>query len=253
MENVEVVVTLPLSVKEMLRREFKPQFVIFDESSFYRDPEIFHVLGQLRENARVLFVGDHKQLSPPVFTQAGRTVWSIPVFERLANKEYHWTLLNVSYRPHKMIYQPTFVAFYEGAVTTFRYGLCNSNHITKARPLVVRFGTKSWKLEGFSHFLHLKPSPNDVQKDASGSSFHVREAEFAIVLAKTLIDRGARNILIMSPDRAQVALVKRRWETRYQDVKPPPKVQTVDASQGSEATVVTVLVTHTLRSTTRPF
>lgn len=42
-----------------------------------------------------------------------------------------------------MIYQPTSIAFYEGAVRPFRDRPTNLNYITKAAPLVIKFSTKS--------------------------------------------------------------------------------------------------------------
>ncbi|KAB8221967.1 P-loop containing nucleoside triphosphate hydrolase protein [Aspergillus novoparasiticus] len=244
MKGVQVVVTLPLNVREMIRREFNPEFVIFDEANFFRDPEIFHVLGHLRPDARVLFVGDDKQLSPPVFTTEGITAWSVSVFKRLINKKYHHTLLNVSYRSHKILYRPTSVTFYDGKVRTFSDGPCIDFGINAASPLVVRLGNMTWTLPGLSHFLYLARVEGDARKDPSGSWFHSQEAELGVTLARILMDRGVRDILIMTPYRAQVAEVKKVWEKRYPGIQVHPRVQTVDGSQGSEADAVIVLITR---------
>ncbi|EAW06696.1 uncharacterized protein ACLA_083910 [Aspergillus clavatus NRRL 1] len=48
----------------------------------------------------------------------------------------------------------------------------------------------------------------------------------------------------MSPYRAQVTLVKKIWQQRNPDAKVKPKAQTVDASQGSEAGAVVILITR---------
>lgn len=152
MADVQVVVTLPFNVKEMLRRNFNPQFVIFDEVSFFRDPDLFHVLGQLREDVRVLLVGDHKQLSPPVFTPAGEAAWSKSAFERLIEKGYYRTLLNISYRSYKDLYEPASVVYYEGKVDAFRNEPSGDLNIT-ANPLRVRLGDRTWTLRGLSHFI----------------------------------------------------------------------------------------------------
>ncbi|KAL2872774.1 P-loop containing nucleoside triphosphate hydrolase protein [Aspergillus lucknowensis] len=232
MENVRVVVALPLNVKEMLRREFNPEFVIFDDASFFRDPEIFHVLGQLRADARVLFVGDHRQLSPPVFTKPGEIAWSTLAFERLVKKNYHQTQLNVSYRSHSILYHATSVAYYEAQVQSFHDKPSRNTGINRVNPLVAQLGDQTWTLRGLSHFVHLAHVKADTQKDASGSLFHA----------------GARDILIMSPYRAQVGLVQRVWEQMNSNREVRPRVQTVDASQGSEAEVVIVLITRNFGS-----
>ncbi|GLA61712.1 mitochondrial escape protein 2 [Aspergillus tubingensis] len=244
MEDVQVVVTLPFNVKEMIRRKFNPQFVVFDEASFFRDPDLFHVLGQLRADVRVLLVGDHKQLSPPVFTAAGNAAWSKSAFERLIDKGYSQTLLNISYRSYKDLYEPTSVAYYEGKVDTFRSQPSVDMPITSANPLTVRLGNKTWTLHGLSHFLHLPHIEGDTRKDPSGSLYHAQEAELGICLAQQLLNRRIGSILIMSPYRAQVALVNRLWDQRFSELRPRPRIQTVDASQGSEADVIIVLITR---------
>ncbi|OJJ72153.1 hypothetical protein ASPBRDRAFT_65819 [Aspergillus brasiliensis CBS 101740] len=248
MKDVQVVVTLPLNVKEMLRREFNPKFAIFDEASFFRDLEIFSVLGQLRADARVLFVGDHKQLSPPVFTGPGEMAWGKSAFERLVDTEYHQTLLNVSYRSHRILYHPTSVAYYEGKVSTYHDKPFKNVRVDHQNPVLVKLGNQTWTLPGLSRFLHLAHVPGDTNKDFSGSLYHPREAELGIALARRLIDRGCRDVLIMSPYKAQVACVKKLWEQKHPFSHVTPRVQTSDASHGSEAEAVIVLITRDFAS-----
>ncbi|GKZ38120.1 mitochondrial escape protein 2 [Aspergillus brasiliensis] len=248
MKDVQVVVTLPLNVKEMLRREFNPKFAIFDEASFFRDPEIFSVLGLLRGDARVLFVGDHKQLPPPVFTGPGEMAWGKSAFERLVDKKYHQTLLDVSYRSHRILYHPTSAAYYEGKVSTYHDKPFKNVRVDHQNPVLVKLGNQTWTLPGLSHFLHLAHVPGDTNKDFSGSLYHPREAELGIALARRLIDRGCRDVLIMSPYKAQVACVKKLWEQKHPNSRITQRVQTVDASQGSEAEAVIVLITRNFAS-----
>ncbi|GKZ22054.1 mitochondrial escape protein 2 [Aspergillus brasiliensis] len=169
MNDVQVVVTLPLNVKEMLRREFNPKFAIFDEASFF-----LSVLGQLRSDARVLFVGDHKQLSPPVFTGPGEMAGGKSAFERLVDKEYHQTLLNVSYRSHRILYHPTSLAYYEGKVSTYHDKPFKNVRVDHQNPVLVKLGNQTWTLPGLSHFLHLAHVTGDTNKDFSGSLYHAR-------------------------------------------------------------------------------
>lgn len=202
------------------------------------------MLGQLRVDARVLFVGDHKQLSPPVFTKQGEVAWSASAFERLIKKGYQQTLLNVSYRSHKILYHPTSAAYYDGQVKSFRDAPLRDIGVNATNPLVVRLGDQTWTLPGLSHFVHLDHIRGDTQKDPSGSLYNPQEAELGVPLARGLLDRGVRDILVMSPYRAQVALVQRVWELRNPEVQTRPRIQTVDASQGSEADAVIVLITR---------
>ncbi|KAI9041409.1 uncharacterized protein KD926_006805 [Aspergillus affinis] len=70
MAGVQVVVTLPMDVEEMLRRGLDPQFVIFDEASF---------------SGTLTFTTSY--LSPPVFTQQGEKAWQASAFEHLVSKK----------------------------------------------------------------------------------------------------------------------------------------------------------------------
>ncbi|GAB1206333.1 hypothetical protein APSETT445_005018 [Aspergillus pseudonomiae] len=244
MKDVQVVVTVPLDVREMILREFNPEFVIFDVASFFRDPEIFYFPGQLKNDARVLFVGDHRQSSPPVFTRQGEMAWGKSAFERLLNKNYHRTLLNVSYRSHRILCHPTSVTYYEGNVRSFYNAPRRHLEINPANPLVVRPGHSTWTLPGSSHFIHLALANGDTKKNSSGSLFHPREAELGVALAQGLVDRGCRDILIMSQYRTQVAMVQRVWEHRNPDIHISLKIQTIEDSRGSEADAVMVLITR---------
>ncbi|GAB1211046.1 hypothetical protein ATERTT37_000158 [Aspergillus terreus] len=220
MADVQVAVTLPFNVKEMLQRNFNPQFVIFDEVSFFRDPDLFHVLGQLREDVRVLLVGDYRQLSPPVFTPAGESAWSKSAFERLIEKGYYQTLLNISYRSYKDLYEPASVVYYEGKADAFRNEPSGDLNIT-ANPL--RDMDSAGALP-----LHLPHVSGNTRKDPSGSLYHQQEAELGICLAQQLLGRGIRSILSMPPYRAQV------WVHIGKEI-PPLAVTTIELTYTAES------------------
>ncbi|KAB8239521.1 AAA domain-containing protein [Aspergillus alliaceus] len=174
---------------------------------------------------------------------AGEAAWSKSAFERLIDKGYHQTLLNITYRSYKDLYEPTSVAYYEGKVDTFRNQPSRDLNITSANPRTVQL-KMTWALRGLSHFLHLPHIKGDTRKDPSGSLFHEQEAGLGVYLAQQLLARRIGSILIMAPYRAQVARVNRFWDQKVPEVKPRPRTQTVDASQGSEAEVIIVLITR---------
>ncbi|KAE8392434.1 AAA domain-containing protein [Aspergillus alliaceus] len=174
---------------------------------------------------------------------AGEAAWSKSAFERLIDKGYHQTLLNITYRSYKDLYEPTSVAYYEGKVDTFRNQPSRDLNITSANPRTVQL-KMTWALRGLSHFLHLPHIKGDTRKDPSGSLFQEREAGLGVYLAQQLLARRIGSILIMAPYRAQVARFNRLWDQKVPEVKPRPRTQTVDASQGSEAEVIIVLITR---------
>lgn len=68
---------------ELGHQEFKPDMIIFDEASFFRDPEIQYAITTLRTADRILLVGNHKQLWPPAFTNKGWGIWAELAFEQI--------------------------------------------------------------------------------------------------------------------------------------------------------------------------
>ncbi|KAE8340180.1 hypothetical protein BDV24DRAFT_164632 [Aspergillus arachidicola] len=57
MDVTDIVVTTVMNPRELVKRGFKPNVVIFDEASFFRDPELFHALSILSRVNRVHMVG----------------------------------------------------------------------------------------------------------------------------------------------------------------------------------------------------
>jgi superfamily I DNA and/or RNA helicase len=143
MANTDIVITTPLNAAEMLRRKFFPQYIIFDEASFFRDPELIYAMSVIECATRVLMVGDHKQLSPPVFTSTGKSAWQISCFERLLQAGYHSCTLNVQYRAHNELYNVTSMMNYDGLVQTHesvffsKFRICNQNFYRQFLPAAV--------------------------------------------------------------------------------------------------------------------
>ncbi|GAB1195096.1 hypothetical protein APSETT444_004350 [Aspergillus pseudonomiae] len=59
MSMTDIVITTVMNVRELEKRNVRPNTIIFDEASFFRDPEIFHALSVLSSVDRVLMVGDY--------------------------------------------------------------------------------------------------------------------------------------------------------------------------------------------------
>ena len=59
MGMTDIVITTVMNVRELEKRNFRPNAIIFDEASFFRDPEISHALSVLSSVNRVLMVGDY--------------------------------------------------------------------------------------------------------------------------------------------------------------------------------------------------
>jgi hypothetical protein len=65
--------------------------------------------------------------------------------------------------------------------------------------------------------------------------------DFALFLIQKL---GTSDVLVMSPSKAQIAMMTRLMTREYRDHLVKPRIQTIDASQGSEADAVIILMTR---------
>lgn len=237
MKNCDVIVTTPLNVPQMVNRKFRPEYLIFDEASFYRDPEVYYVITRADCASRVLLVGDHKQLSPPVFTSAGSRAWGTPLFERLIDAKYPSTMLDTQYRTHGLLYRPTSRIFYDGKVQTPHGSSPWEGRLQELGGLRVSIGSQRWTVKRTAAFLDIRGT---TSTDSSGSLSNDSEAKLALSLAAALRAAGVRDVLIMSPYKAQVARCSKLLGDLYPNANAIPRIQTVDASQGSEADAVIV-------------
>lgn len=170
-------------------------------------------------------------------------MWGESAFERIVKKDYPKTLLNVQYRSHEILYRPTSEIFYENAVRSDR-----------VRPQLNGVLLHNGGFESEVAFLHYR---GETILDDSHSIMNPGEAMLASQLAAELLGIGVRDVLIVSPYRAQVSDTANIWSASYPHSECKPRIQTVDSSQGSEADVVILSLTRArgppglLRSTKR--
>lgn len=237
MKHSDVVVTTALNIPGMVQRKFSPEYLIFDEATFYRDTEVYYVLKKAPCASRVLFAGDHKQLSPPVFTSAGSRAWGIPLFERLIDAKYPSTTLDTQYRTHELLYRPTSRVFYDDRVGTFHSTSPWVRHLQEVGGLTLNMELQQWIIKRTAAFLDVRGT---ISTDPSGSLSNDAEAKLALSLAAALAAAGVRDVLIISPYKAQVARCSKLLGDLYPNANPVPRIQTVDVSHGSEADAVIV-------------
>ncbi|KAJ9218310.1 hypothetical protein DTO166G4_176 [Paecilomyces variotii] len=101
-------------------------------------------------------VGDHKQLSPPAFTDEGKGMWGESAFERIVKKDYPKTLLNVQYRSHEILYRPTSEIFYENAVRSDRVRPQLNGVLLHNGGFEIAHMRKTWAIKSEVAFLHYR-------------------------------------------------------------------------------------------------
>ncbi|PWY79701.1 hypothetical protein BO70DRAFT_371752 [Aspergillus heteromorphus CBS 117.55] len=244
MRHVDIVVTTPVNVSEMLRRRFNPEYLVFDEANAYRDTEIFHVLAKLPGASRMLFLGDCRQMWPVAFTKDGQSAWAESAFERLTRKPYKRTVLNQQFRAHQALYQPTSLIYNDGQEVKSAH--CTSpfaKRFAGNATITISHKGRAWALKDMVGFLHIR-SP--TSQDTDGSLMNAGEASLGLALAMQLIASGVKDVLIMSAYRAQVATASNLLASRWPNAPIVPRIQTVEASQGSEAAATIILVTRNM-------
>ena len=68
---------------------------------------------------RMILVGDSHQLPPLIFTKEAQRIWAVSFLVELIARGHVTTRLNTEYRCHSILYSPTSLLFYEGAVRSF--------------------------------------------------------------------------------------------------------------------------------------
>lgn len=102
---------------------------------------------------------------------------------------------------------------------------------------MVNMGPQRWAVQQTAAFLDVRGT---TCTDSSGSFSNDAEAKLALRLTAALMTAGVEDVLIMSPYKAQVARCSKLLSDLYPNGNPLPRIQTVDASQGSEADAVIV-------------
>ncbi|KAF4757465.1 hypothetical protein FOZ63_019747, partial [Perkinsus olseni] len=204
-------------------------FVVIDECSQVTEPTLMLPLMRSLRPVRMLMFGDPRQLPPPpddcpIKAPTGSTSVMKLIAERHAahpgGKVMMRSLqLRTQYRCHPDISAICSTLFYDGQVTT-RYTAPAAGAPLSGMPAVIAL-------------LHNSSSPPLRSGD---SLYHPEEADLVASLVQRLC-RRTQNISVICMYKAMVQEVKDR-------VTQPVTVATVDSFQGSEASIVIVVLTY---------
>jgi DNA replication ATP-dependent helicase Dna2 len=227
------------SLPGMMHPDEAPLFdvVIVDEASQIIIPNL---IGVLRLAKRWILVGDHKQL-PPVVSGESSAILEKTLFERIAAdtsmQENIMVRLDTQHRMPPELSDFIGCAFYGGNLRTADG--CS------LRECPVRIDHPLMTSDGCIELVHVEPSAADVSMKQS-----TEESRWIAEMIHTLIDGGwplryadgKPTIGIIAPYRAQVALLRRTLEQRFEGRVEPvfwnQLVDTVDRFQGDERDIM---------------
>ncbi|GIM05142.1 hypothetical protein Vretimale_9587 [Volvox reticuliferus] len=219
--------------------------LIIDEAAQALEPAALIPLQLLRPGAKVVLVGDPKQLPPTVLSRAADAAQlSQSLFERLQRAGCHVCLLSRQYRMHPEISRFPSSFFYDGALqdgetitATSRSAPCHNHPLF--RPLMV------YNCAG-----QMEQGSAGGGGNKGGSLFNKAEAVLVAELCMGLLVHfpGYRpHVAILTPYRAQlsvlrstlqVALRKARLREDVASILERIDIVTVDSYQGREADIV---------------
>ena len=245
MRNIRMIFVTTSSARGTFLRalKFLPDILVIDECGCAKPQDIaipmMAIGGSL---TRMILAGDSRQFLPLVFTKLAQKTWKVTLFAELMGRGHTTTRLNIEYRSHSSLYQPTSRVFYEGTVQSYHGTVHDSppmlNILTENLPRAILVDdTTIFRLSGFTHFLDV-PEGKCVYSPG-GSSQNELEATVAVNLARGLLAAipgvTQRDIMILSGYARQVKLIQGlALECRLYDVL----VKTVDGLQGDEAQIV---------------
>lgn len=243
--EVQVVVcTLQTSYRPAILRLVSQHFdlVCVDEAGFSLDSQVVPVVMRAR---RLILAGDHLQLPPVVLSQQARDRGlHISLFQRLLSSLHHCVaVLRVQYRSNSMISDWSSREFYNNVV---RAGRDNAG-ITLAQLVsphsLAAYREEAWLVSSPMLWLDTRGKDwlEDVEDEESVSNIGEAVMVASVVALLTNLGLAQRDIGVISPYWAQVALIRSLlWET---DRLGGVEVRTVDGYQGREKeTVVLSLV-----------
>jgi DNA replication ATP-dependent helicase Dna2 len=211
--------------------------VIVDEASQIITPNI---MGVLRLAQRWILVGDHKQL-PPVVAGETSAILEKTLFESIAeDTSMQENILVRLDTQHRM---PPALSDFIGGI--FYGGNLRTADGCASRECPVMIDHPLMKQNNCIALVHIEPSAANVaMKQSIGESLWIAE------MIQTLVDGGwplryadgKPTIGIIAPYRAQVALMRRTLEQRFEDRVEPAfwnqLVDTVDRFQGDERDIM---------------
>lgn len=224
------------STNQAILREVKPPIILVEEAAEVLEPQLMGLLGPWLE--RLILIGDHKQLKPPVesFRLARDFHFDISMMERLINNDYPHATLQ---KQNRML--PEIASLLEDI-----YPKLESNH---ARVDQNRRPDFTNPIYFWDH--------NDIENSTGRSFNNKKEAERALALAQLFIKQGFEppEITILCAYRGQTGLIRKMYRNQFPDPKSSKGnddisekrdtrndvvIQTIDNYQGEENAIVIV-------------
>ena len=210
--------------------------ILVDETTQSTEPALLVALSKLKENGKLVLIGDHQQLSPTVCSMSAQHKGlNHSVFERLiVEREIEPNFLDTQYRMHPKLAEFPSMYFYDGKLLT---GI-------GAADRAVPEGFE-WPVDGFP--IAFVQTADDVKESEAVKSIENRgEAQIVARIVSGLVRKsGENNVNVISPYSAQKVLIEEelRRNLEFGD-RNRVKVRTVDGFQGSECDIIVFSATR---------
>ncbi|KAL8861845.1 MAG: hypothetical protein Q9178_001714 [Gyalolechia marmorata] len=226
---------------------FKAKTIVNDEAGTTHMPYLMMLIMSFRASVRLILAGDHLQLPPFVLSKEASTYWPASYLEKIVQKKWPNTMLNVQYRMHDQLYAHLPAIIYKADIYSNSKTSEPSRFMIKMNelmPLRIDCATNTWQLRSFLHFLDVPEGVQVVLKDKS--SINVAEALLVNDLVKSFLSHGmpAKSLCVMTGYTGQKKLLTQlAKDNNWAHIA---RVLTIDSSQGNEYKVVILsLVTTT--------
>ncbi len=210
--------------------------VIMDEASRETLAGALVPLSYVKQDGKIILVGDQKQLPPFGLTdeqsakllEAGISRQDVDVFNKsffewlLENPGGERIMLSTNYRSHPLIAGLVSELFYEGDIH--------------------RRGWEDFDAETLSlRVIDVADESDEYYEQRTGTSFqNLRSADQVIKLVQLYVSRGVPmdEITIITPYKPQVDLLERKLRETFRGTQNRPIVTTIDSYQGGENKVI---------------
>ena len=235
MSSAEIICATSIGSGNESLKNTQFDLILIDETTQSTESGLLVALSKLKENGRIVLIGDHKQLPPTVCSlNAKYNGLDISLFERLiTDKNIAPNFLDTQYRMHPKLAEFPSIYFYDGKLLT---GINK-----KDRSIPKGF---SWPKKDFP--IAFVQTNNAKESNQFVSTFNKGEADIVGDIVMKLIQaNGEQNVTVISPYSAQKTMIEKNLYTILNyDERKRVRVRTVDGFQGSECDIIVFSATR---------
>lgn len=197
--------------------------MIFDEYACSTEIELLIPLMSFKTLGRTVLAGDENQLGPFILDEWVKKLWAVTHFERIKQKDFPVTMLNVAYRQHNNLADPVYNVIYGSGVVSQFHRTSQPrpflHRIKSSLPVTFIAGGLQYRISSFGHFFDIHNGQEEGHP--SGSKKNLAELHACLALAETLLNTGIdagknredKILAICTGYKSQLTEIKERIKT----------------------------------------